>query len=125
VFGSVAALAGFHAVLLWSGLPLLWGRRALALWLLVVMLHAWAARPALASALDAVSPADAAFALFVVPAAGAIFIMGFALLRAMRRRSTLSPGLRQQTAPRPRQRPRSIADLLQRLAPRAPPVAIS
>lgn len=155
--GSVAALAVFHGVLLWShaldgrladpavalrwvaslgivalfvalrrsGIPVLWGRRALVLWLLVVMLHAWAARPALASALDEVSPADAAFALFVVPAVGAILTAGIALLRAMRRRSTLARGPRQLTAPPPRQRPPSIVHLLNRLAPRAPPAAIS
>jgi hypothetical protein len=118
-------IVALFVVLRRSGLPLLWGRRALVLWLLVVMLHAWAARPALASALDAVSPADAAFALFVVPAAGAILGAGLVLLRVMRRRTRTTRSFRQPTGRPSRQRRPSIAHVLQRLAPRAPPLTIS
>jgi hypothetical protein len=108
-----------------SGVPLLWGRRALVLWLLVAMLHAWAARPALASTLGTVSPADAALALFVVPVAGAMLTAGVVLLRAMRRRRTAARSATQHPGRPPQLRPPAIAHALQRLAPRAPPLAIS
>jgi hypothetical protein len=101
------------------------GRRALVLWLLVAMLHVWAARPAIAPASAAVSSVDAAFALFIVPVAGAILTAGLTLFQAMRRRRTATGSARRHPGRPAHLRPPAIAHVLQRLAPRAPPLAIS
>jgi hypothetical protein len=117
-------IVGLFVLLRRNGVPVLWGRRALVLWLLVALLHASAARPAVSSTLAELSPVDAALALFVVPAAGVLFAAGMALLRFMRRRA-VARSVRPPSGRPPRQRPPSICHALQRLAPRAPPLAIS
>jgi hypothetical protein len=113
--GAVVLTAGL-LVLRRRGIPLLWGRRALVFWLLVLLLHAGAAAPD-SPALHA----DSVRLLFVMPASvasvGTIVIV---LVAQVVRRSPGRPG-----GPRLRERvhrvPAPRGGFLLPLAARAPP----
>ena len=115
--------------LLWAlrraGVPLLWGRRALVVWVLVALLHVSAARPATADSMTT-SPVDETLSMVVLPpTAGLIFTAGLLLFGALiaRRWRVPAPAGRTWHSPvRPRLRSATTSP---RLAPRAPPIPAS
>jgi hypothetical protein len=115
--------------LLWglrrAGVPLLWGRRALVVWVLVALLHVSAARPATADSMTT-SPVDETLSMVVLPpAAGLIFTAGLLLFGALvaRRWRVPAPASWICHAPvGPRLRPAATCP---RLVPRAPPIPAS
>jgi hypothetical protein len=66
------------------GVPVLWGRRALVVWVLVALLHVNAAAPATSDSFTTASPAELALTLVVLPpAAGIVFAAGLLLLTTL------------------------------------------
>ncbi len=122
-WGLALLLLGVLWLLRRVGVPLLWGRRALVLWVLVALLHVSAA----GAASDALttSPADAALSIVVLPpAAGLIFMAGVLLLGALAARGWRLPlPLTRPVRPSTGTRLRS-AITSPRLAPRAPPLPV-
>jgi len=116
-------LVGFLVVLRRRGVPLLWGRRALVVWMLVVLLHWTAGAPAQPATIDA---PHATGILFLLPAtatpliaaAAALLFITFATAHAAPTRRVW------HVAPPPRiGRTRSCCS--RQLVPRAPPVSIT
>jgi hypothetical protein len=65
------------------GVPVLWGRRALVVWVLVALLHV-NTTPAASDSFTTTNPAATALSLVVLPpAAGLVFAAGLLLLAAM------------------------------------------
>jgi hypothetical protein len=87
--GAAALIAGLVA-LRRRGVSLVAGRRALVVWLLVVLLH-WSAKPAVAVA-DAGQP-SASDLIFVVPSTAAAALVGLGLLVATFAASRRRPAL--------------------------------
>jgi hypothetical protein len=83
--GLTAALIGLRR----AGVPLLWGRKALVLWLLVLLLH-WSATPAPERILNGVHAEEI---LLVIPATVATLVLAAALL------ATLPTGARELPLP--------------------------
>ena len=120
---SLLRLVGFLVVLRRRGVPLLWGRRALVVWMLVVLLHWTAGAPAQPATIDA---PHATGILFLLPAtatpliaaAAALLFITFATAHAAPTRRVW------HVAPPPRiGRTRSCCS--RQLVPRAPPVSIT
>jgi hypothetical protein len=84
--GAVLILVAFCA-LHRRGVPLLWGRRAIVLWLLVILLHVSASRPSSIQIRDALAlPAAAATTALPTGLLPLLTGLGLALLAARRRR---------------------------------------
>jgi hypothetical protein len=103
------------------GAPLLQGRRALVVWVLVALLHVSAARTLTVSLIN-VTPEDAAAVLVVLPAAapvllGAMLLVVMALVSA----TTSAPGLRQAWLAHDADARLAANPLVPLLPPRAPP----
>jgi hypothetical protein len=116
----VASIVALHRM----GAPLFHGRRALVVWLLVMLLHVSAAEPASLSALTSTSPRETALALFILPAAGAAVCAaaGLILLTALAGRRLIAAPARSWhlLIDRAEHIPFSLATPA--LASRAPPV---
>ena len=117
--GGVLAclLVVFHRM----GAPLLQGRRALVVWVLVALLHVSAARTLTVSLIN-VTPEDAAAVLVVLPAAapvllGAMLLVVMALVSA----TTSAPDLRQAWLAHDADARLAANPLVPLLPPRAPP----
>jgi hypothetical protein len=121
VFGLM--LLGALWALRRGGVPLLWGRRALVVWVLVAVLHAGAAVPTASDSLSP-SPGDALTLVVLPPAAGLIFAAAMLLLVALARSWRLPVPLPRPVRPARAARLRS-AFTSPRLAPRAPPVSVT
>ena len=110
---SVALIA------LWRcGVSLVTGRRALVVWLLVVLLH-WTARPAVVVA-DAGQPSTSEL-IFVVPATAAAALVGLGLLVAMLGASRVRPALPWLCTMEPSDAGRTASGWRPATAARAPP----
>jgi hypothetical protein len=116
-------LTGLLVVLRRAGVPLLWGRRALIVWVLVALLH-WNTSPVADAAVPGGFPAQV---LFELPsaAAGALLLAGGLLLALLAARSRL-------LRPRPvalvhaSRAPRQDSPILSlHLASRAPPLRLA
>jgi hypothetical protein len=119
-------LLGLLVALRRVGVPVLWGRRALVVWVLVALLHVSAALPATATSLTTDDPADVALSLVVLPqAAGVAFAAGLLLLGAMLARAWRLPApvVRRATTARVPAVETRLARA--RISPRAPPVFLA
>lgn len=119
-------LLGLLAALRRVGVPVLYGRRALVVWVLVALLHVSAAMPATSNSLTLDDPADITLSLVVLPqAAGIAFAAGLLLLSAMLARAWRLPA--PVTVPIRSGRGAGLRSRLvrPRLAPRAPPVPVT
>jgi hypothetical protein len=120
-WGVGLLLIGLLWVLRRGGVPLLWGRRALVVWLLVALLHVSAARPATTDSMTE-TPVDATLSMMVLPPAmGLVLTAGLLLLAALALRGWRVP------APAVRTCRSSVVPALRsgrsgpHLIPRAPP----
>jgi len=122
-WGIGLLLVGLLWALRRAGVPLLWGRRALVVWVLVALLHVSAARPATTDSMTP-SPGDVTLSVMVLPAAGLVCTAGLLLLAALMWRGWRLP------APVARTCRSSVGPSLRsarsspRLIPRAPPVPV-
>jgi hypothetical protein len=105
------------------GVPVLWGRRALVVWVLVALLHVNTATPATSDSFTTASPAEIVLTLVVLPpAAGIVFAAGLLLLTTLLARAwRLQPPLAGLARPVRAARLRSEIHAAG-LASRAPPV---
>jgi hypothetical protein len=110
-------LVAFHRM----GVPLVHGRRALVVWVLVALLHVSAARTVTLPLLD-VAPEDAAAVLVIVPAAAPILLGTLLLLAFVLGCATLAaPDLRRAWLAHDADARVAAGPPVPRLAPRAPP----
>jgi len=110
-------LVAFHRM----GVPLIRGRRALVVWVLVALLHVVAARTIASPLLD-VAPEDAAAVLVIVPAAAPILLGTLLLLAFALGCATLAaPDLRRAWLAHDADASVAAGPPVPRLAPRAPP----
>jgi hypothetical protein len=119
-----ALLLGGFIALRRLGLPILFGRRALVLWLLVGLLHchaAWSEGPVL----DTLSlpPSLTAFASQLVDAAGGV-LLGLGLLIVLARRHAIRPRALPFREARSRAASPTLGSRGFRLSPRPPPSAL-
>jgi hypothetical protein len=115
--GAAALTAGLVA-LRRRGVSLVAGRRALVVWLLVVLLH-WSATPGAAVADDGQqSPSDV---IFVVPSTAAAALLGVGLLVATFAASRVGPALTCLCIIEPSERRRTAAGWRPAAPARAPP----
>lgn len=118
----LALLVGLRRI----GVPVLWGRRALVVWVLVALLHVGAALPVIDGAITTSTPQDTALTLVVLPpTAGVVFAAGLFLFGALAAR-----GWRVTPAPVRRMPADAGAPLRSRvvvthLPSRAPPCPVS
>jgi len=115
------ALASLLVVFRRMGVPLIQGRRALVVWVLVGLLHVNAARTVTVSLIN-VAPEDAAAVLVVLPAAAPI-VLGSLLLVVMALASATmaAPDLRQAWLAHDADARLAANPLVPLLPPRAPP----
>jgi hypothetical protein len=109
-----------------AGVPILWGRRALVVWVLVALLH-WAAMPAGAVGDIAKGGAQAAQVLFDLPMGGAAALLLAAsvmLLASLGARATARASCARRVRPFASSRDHA-AVLSLHLASRAPPPVIA
>jgi hypothetical protein len=119
-------LLGLLAALRRVGVPVLYGRRALVVWVLVALLHVSAAMPAASSSLTTDDPADITLSLVVLPqAAGLMFAVGLLLLGAMLARAWRLPRPAVQSVRLEGQARLRSRLLRPELAPRAPPAPVT
>jgi hypothetical protein len=116
-------LVGCLVVLRRRGVPLLWGRRALVVWMLVVLLHWTAGAPAQPATIDA---PHATGILFLLPATATPLIAAAAALLFITIATAQAAATRRVwyvAAPARTGRTRSCCG--RRLIPRAPPASIA
>lgn len=113
-------LTGALVVLKRSGVPLLWGRRALAVWVLVAFLHGGQAMPATPGDASVPQPVSVSFEL---PSTLAALVVGLGLLTLLlrRRHLTLAPARRRLFSEDARVEARPVG-LLRVRCPRPPPL---
>lgn len=121
-WGIGIVLMGLLLALRRIGVPLFWGRRALAVWVLVALLHVGAAMPATATSLSNDDPVSVTLSLVVLPPVFAC--VASLLLLAMFARTLRLPQPAVRLVRRDG-RPRARSTVLPRtLVPRAPPVPV-
>jgi hypothetical protein len=119
-------LLGLLVALRRVGVPVLYGRRALVVWVLLALLHVSAAMPATSAALTTNGPSGITLTLVVLPqASGMAFAAGLLPLGATLARAWRLP----QPVARPVRRDREARlrsrRIRPRLAPRAPPAPVT
>lgn len=125
-WGVGAALFACMIALRQAGVPLLRGRRALAVWLMVAVLHVGVINSAPPPADAAAAAANAALALFTVPSSllSVALLSGLLLLLTKMRRRPSAPRLSAGYARRSRARALAHLALRVPLPSRAPPVPV-
>lgn len=123
--GSLALLFGSY-MLRRRGVPLLWGRRAAVLWLLVLLLHVSLPAPVHLEPATLFEPDSAASGLLVLPAAAGLALLAVRLLRALRRafrRAAAGPAARHRVRPGPPRLARVSSGFASARFARPPPLA--
>jgi len=122
-WGAAAALVATLAALRRRGVPLLWGRQALALWVLVLLLHWNAAGPRFEAGAPHASDAAAPLVVLLPSAGGVGSLLLGALVLALAAHGSATPGPRRLPGLTSAWRVRRLgpAGLPTPLAPRPPP----